>query len=200
MPRSIEPIESDPAATPSRRRFHATALVVVAGAGLAGCQSPGRSAGIGAARAASAASGDWMEIVRTQHRAVDALFAKLVATQDPATRATLRSALADALTVHSVQEENVLYPALAMAGLRAEPQQLYAEQAQMKVLLAELDVLPNDHPNWGARVQNLRAIVQKHVADEEERIYPAFRAALTADQNVIVTARYRGEGEKFRVT
>ncbi|RPH42752.1 MAG: hemerythrin domain-containing protein [Burkholderiales bacterium] len=191
--------ESDPVV--SRRRFHAAAVVTMAGAGLAACQAPvpratPTEAGL-PSRRAMAGGGDWLDSVRIEHRAVDAAFAQLLAAGEPALRVRLRTALADMLTVHAVQEETVLYPALAMAGLKAEPQQLYADHAQIKVLLAELDVLPKDHPAWPARVENLRAIVLRHMQEEESKIYPSFRAALSPDQNALVTARYRAEGEKF---
>jgi hypothetical protein len=151
-------------------------------------------------RRAMADGGDWLDSVHIAHRAVDAAFESLLAAGEPARRMRLRTALADMLTVHAVhavQEESVLYPALAMAGLESEPQQLYADHAQIKVLLAELDVLPKDHPAWAARVLSLRAIVLRHAQEGESTIYPAFRAALSPDQNALVTARYRAEGEKF---
>ena len=188
-------------AVPSRRRMHVAALATLAVAGLAACQAtvprvtpaaPGPPS-----RGERAAGGDWLDSVRIEHRAVDAAFEQLLGAGDPARRVRLRAALADRLTVHAVQEESVLYPALAMAGLETEPQQLYADHAQIKVLLAELDVLPKDHPAWPARVQTLRGIVQRHVQEEESTLYPSFRAALSPDQNALVTARYRAEGARF---
>ncbi len=188
-------------AVPSRRRVQVAALASLAGAGLAACQAPvprasPAEAGL-PARRAMAAGGDWLDAVRIAHRAVDAAFEQLLSAGEPAQRGRLRTALADLVTLHAVQEESVLYPALAMAGLKAEPQQLYADHAQIKVLLAELDVLPKDQPAWPIRVQNLRTLFLRHAREEETTIYPAFRAALSPEQNALVTARYRAEGEKF---
>lgn len=179
---------------PSRRHFHRLAAATAAlgaGTGLAGCQSLGMS-GQG-----SAASGDWFELVRVEHRAADKLFQQVLSADDPAARAQLQMKLADALKRHALEEENALYPALQMAGLRAEPQQLYAEHSQMKVLLAELDMMPKNHPQWMRRAQELRTLVQQHVQEEETRIYPSFRQKLSAEQNAMITAMYRREGAKF---
>jgi hemerythrin superfamily protein len=189
---------ADPAPRPARRRFQLGAVAAVAGGTvLAGCQSnPGMTPMGPVVRADT--GGDWMEMVRAEHRAVDALFQRILATNDPAERARLRNMLSDALTRHAVQEENALYPALALAGMKTEPPQLYADHSQVKVLLAELDVLPFDHPAWPARVKHLQTIVQRHVQEEETQIYPAFARSLNPAQNAAIATRYRREGARFR--
>ena len=197
----------------SRRRFHCTAGVAIAATavgalsgcassrdGMAGMAGGASAAGTGAAgMGASAAGLDWLEIVKTEHRAVDAMFAELMRTTDAdlAKRATLRDRIADALTNHAVEEENVLYPALQMAGIKAESQQLFREHAEVKVMLAELEMMPKDHPGWLARARQLQASIQKHVADEENRIYPGFKARLSPEQNMQVTRMYLREGAKY---
>lgn len=197
----------------SRRRFHASAGAAIAAtavATLSGCASsrdgmPGvaggaSAAGTGAAGVGASAAGlDWLEIVKTEHRAVDAMFMELMRTTDAdlAKRATLRDRIADALTNHAIEEENVLYPALQMAGITTESQQLYREHAEVKVILAELEMMPKNHPGWLARARQLQAAVQKHVGDEENRVYPGFKARLSPEQNAQVTRMYLREGAKY---
>ena len=181
---------------PPRRPFLVVTGAAAAGVVLAGCRGMGGTASGGPVR--PAAPDAWLEQVRGEHRAVLALFDRMIAADDPAQRATLRDALAEALTVHAVGEENAIYPALAMAGAPTDVQQLYAEHAQLKVLLAELDVLPKDHAAWPGRARNLRALVAKHAQDEESRLYPAFTKAMTSEQNAALSGRYAREHERFR--
>ena len=184
---------------PSRRRFQLLAgTALVSAAALPGCATPDRS-GTGATMP-EAATGDWFDIVRVEHRAVDALFRKLLATtdRDIETRAALRNTIADSLTNHAIEEENVLYPALRMGGQRPESEQLYREHAELKVVLAELDAMPKNHPGWLERAKALQTMVLQHVQIEETQLYPSFRSRMTPEQNAMVTRMYRREGAKFR--
>ena len=184
---------------PSRRRFHKLALAgssLLLGAGaLPGCAGLRGMGGMGGPPAGA----DWLEIVKFEHRAADATFAKLLATtdRDVEQRAELRELLANLLTNHAIEEENVLYPALSMAGQRVETADLYREQAEMKIMLAELEVMPKNHPGWLERVRQLQQAVRQHVQAEETRIYPAMRARMSAEQNAMVTQMYVREGKKY---
>ena len=140
---------------------------------------------------------DWFTMARAEHRAIDARFERLSTSGDPAERALLRAALADALTLHAVEEENVIYPALYAAGFAEDPFKLYEEHAQMKMVLAELDMIAKDSPAWGGRIGALWRHVRAHTQDEETRVYPMLRETLTAELEVVLSQAYRREGAKF---
>lgn len=183
----------------SRRRFQLLAgTALVTAAALPGCATPDRS-GTGSTMP-EAATGDWFDIVRTEHRAVDALFRKLLVTtdRDIELRAALRNTISDSLTNHAIEEENVLYPSLRLAGQRPESEQLYREHAELKVVLGELDMMPKNHPGWLERAKALQAMVMQHVQIEETQLYPSFRSRMTPEQNAMVTRMYRREGAKYR--
>lgn len=184
---------------PPRRRFSKLALAgssLLLGAGaLPGCAGMRGLGGMGGPPAGA----DWLEIVKFEHRAVDAAFGKLMATtdRDVEQRAELRDLIANLLTNHAVEEENVLYPALAMAGQRPESAELYREHAEVKVMLSELEIMPKNHPGWLDRARQLQQAVRQHVQVEETRLYPAMRARMSADQNAMVTQMYVREGKKY---
>jgi hemerythrin superfamily protein len=186
-------------ARPSRRRFQAAAALL-AGGTLAACSTPPGMPSRSQRAAARNDSADWMDQVRIEHRAVDAAFEKLLASNDPIERANLRDAVADALALHSIQEETVLYPRIALSGAAPTAQQLYADHAQVNVLLAELELLPKDHPAWATRVQNLRTIVQRHAQEEETQLYPQLRSKLPPEENRLLTVRYRQERARYNPT
>lgn len=83
------------------------------------------------------------------------------------------------LTAHALAEEDVAYPALEeTVGAVEEARHLYAEHAQMKTWLYELEQMPKDHPAWRDRVRALRRIIASHAREEEEVEFPRLRAAL----------------------
>jgi hemerythrin superfamily protein len=150
----------------------------------------------GAARPATPGT-DWLVMVRGEHRAIDAAFQRLLGASDPVSRMRALGALADAIGRHALQEETVLYPALVRGGFTAEPQQFYADHAQVKVLLGELEVMAPDATDWDGRVRSLRRLVAQHVVDEETGLYPKFRYALSPEQNAWLAARYQATGAKY---
>jgi len=207
-------------ADPGRRRL-AVAGLAFAGAGLGGCTTvpvpgplppmsprvrppaPGAAAPAPATPAASAAAraapppADWLVLVRGEHRAIDAAFQRLLGVAGPSMRLRALGALADVIGRHALQEETVLYPALVRGGFTAEPQQFYADHAQVKVLLGELEVMPPESTDWEPRVRTLRRLVAQHVVDEETGLYPKFRDALSPEQNAWLAARYQAAGAKY---
>ena len=170
---------------------------------LAACQTTGSGLPPRAAAAQRGApppppaGGDWLAWVRDEHRALDATFARMLEARDTAERARLRDALAGALIRHAMQEESAVYPVIALSGRQAEAQQLFVDHAQAKVLLAELDLLPEDHPAWAARVANLRAIVMRHAQEEEGTVFPALQRSMSAEQNAGVASRWQREAARF---
>lgn len=110
-------------------------------------------------------------------------------------RETMERKLDYLLTAHSVAEENVLYPALARAGLASESDRLYLDQAHAKVMNAGLQLLAaKEEAEWFQKVRDLRAAVLKHAKeDEEANLYPKLQAMLEKDANARLAQMYRRE-------
>ncbi|HEY8352233.1 MAG TPA: hemerythrin domain-containing protein, partial [Sphingomonadales bacterium] len=70
--------------------------------------------------------------------------------------------------------------------------QLYAEHAEIKIHLHALEDLIRDDSGWLPRVMDLRALIESHARDEEEREFPALRARLDDK----ATARLFGEVQR----
>ena len=149
--------------------------------------------------------GDWMSMVQKHHAQIAATFDELLAAipaEGAATAGKPSSKLASAiktlgyqLTAHSVAEENVLYPALAMHGLKAESDKLYLDQAHAKVghaeiVTATLGLNPADN-NLRSKTQALKDAVLKHAKqDEEAQLYPSLQKAVDANTNQALTKAY----------
>ena len=146
-------------------------------------------------------AGNWMDQVKAQHRAVDRLFMAIKATRDDQVprRTALLKQLADALTAHSVAEETVLYPAIALMNNVPKSDELYMEQSHAKVMLNELDNMPKRGPEFLTRITALEAAIKEHVADEEGVAYPRLMQTASPAQNAKMSADFRMHFNKYLV-
>jgi hemerythrin superfamily protein len=128
-----------------------------------------------------------------------AIFDKIEATADDQTmmRSHLLAKLKYALTKHALEEENVVYPALRQANDTDEADDLTSDHGYVKTYLYELETLPNDDPQWIARVRDFRTMIEEHMREEENEIFPRLRGRLSEEQNAKLTAMMNKEGFKF---
>ena len=145
------------------------------------------------------AAGDWFETIKIEHQLTRATFDKIEATDDSqaGARATLLAKLKYALTKHALEEENVLYPALRQANHARDADHLGDEHGYVKTYLYELETMPKDSPEWLARVRDFRTMIESHMREEEDEIFPRFRNELSEAQNARITAMMNKEGYKF---
>ena len=147
----------------------------------------------------SGASGDWFEALKTEHAMTLTIFDKIEATDDSQTtqRSALLAKLKYALTKHALQEENVIYPALRQANSTYDADHLEEDHGYVKTYLYELETLAKDSPEWLARVRDFRQMIQTHMREEEDEIFPKFRELLSDEQNSRITGMMHKEGFKF---
>lgn len=97
-------------------------------------------------------------------------------TESVARRASLYLALKRKLGKHALAEEDVVYPLLHNDGQDTEAsKELYDEHADMKILLFELEELLKTGGDWSAQVRSLRDLIQEHVNEEEQVVFPKLR-------------------------
>ncbi|WP_106639244.1 hemerythrin domain-containing protein [Allosphingosinicella vermicomposti] len=143
--------------------------------------------------------GDWMESLKNEHEMTLAIFDKIEATRDDQTmmRGMLLMQLKHALSKHAMEEENVIYPALREANEGAEADHLNSDHGYVKTFLYELDNIEKTSPEWIAKVREFRTMLETHMEEEEERIFPEFHASLSEEQNKKLTAAMHKEGLKL---
>jgi hemerythrin superfamily protein len=147
----------------------------------------------------SGVSGDWLDALKTEHAMTLAIFDKIETTDDSQTgqRSALLAKLKYALTKHALQEENVIYPALRQANSTYDADHLEEDHGYVKTYLYELETMAKDSPEWLARVRDFRQMIQTHMREEEDEIFPKFRELLSEEQNSRITAMMHKEGFKF---
>jgi hemerythrin superfamily protein len=171
---------------------------VLAAAAMAGA-AVGFAANYGRKMVVQGMTSDWQEMLEAEHELVRGLFDKLEATEDGQTwiRAHTLGKIRNALGKHALQEENVLYPALREANQTHDADALNGEHGYIKTYLYELDTMPKEGPAWLDKARELRAMLDEHMRMEEKQVFPAFRAALTEEQNTRLTAAMQREGMKL---
>lgn len=127
---------------------------------------------------------DPVEIIKSDHRAVEALFAEYEALTDDAyeqKRDTV-TRIIDLLEIHSEMEETLVYPRLLDAfpteGDR-RVEQAYAEHSVAKTLMEELRGLPPENPQFDAKVMVLKESIEHHVQEEEDLLLPKAQTSLS---------------------
>ena len=149
-----------------------------------------------AVQAVSGVSGDWFDALKTEHRMTLKIFDKIEQTRDDQTakRTMLLTQLKHALSKHALEEEDVIYPALRDADQKAAADKLNHDHGYVKTYLYELLNMPKDDPQWLARVREFRLLIEEHVREEEEEIYPSFRAKMSKEENSRLTLLLHKEG------
>jgi hemerythrin superfamily protein len=174
---------------------------VLIGAAMAGVAA-GLAANVGRklfVQFGASPGGDWLDALKAEHEMALAIFDKIEATEDDQTmmRSHLLAKLKYALTKHALEEENVVYPALRQANETEEADDLNSDHGYVKTYLYELENMPNDDPQWIARVRDFRAMIEEHMREEEDEIFPRLRSTLSDEQNAKLTSAMNKEGFKF---
>ena len=144
----------------------------------------------------SGASGDWDEVLATEHDMALAIFDKMLATDETQTfkRSMLLMKLTHALDKHAHEEEMVVYPALREANEAHDADVLEGEHGYVKTFIYELNQMGTDAPNWLEKVREFRSLVQKHAHMEEEEVFPRFKERLSEEQNARITSLVNRDG------
>jgi len=174
---------------------------VLVGAAVAGA-AVGLAANVGRklfVQFSSSGTQDWSDALRTEHEMTKAIFDKIEATEDSQTmvRTHLLSKLKYALSKHAIEEEMVIYPALRQHGEEGDADELNADHGYVKTYLFELENMPKDDPQWLARVRDFRAMIEEHMREEENEIFPRLHARLSDEENSKLTSAMNREGFKF---
>jgi hemerythrin superfamily protein len=146
----------------------------------------------------SLAAGDWMDALKAEHRMVEKSMEALLKTgeHEAAKRELLLTKIAYALTKHAIEEENVIYPALAEGGHADAAKQLIEDHGQVKTCIYDLRRLSSKDPAWIGEARKLSAALHAHVHEEENSLFPTFRQEIGQDENMRLTRMMNWEGFK----
>jgi iron-sulfur cluster repair protein YtfE (RIC family) len=98
------------------------------------------------------------------------------------------------LTAHALAEEDGVYPLLRTKAEHEERAcELYAEHADIKTALFEIEAALNSDGTWRERVDGLRTLIAGHAAKEEGEEFPLLRRRLSPQEMAKISGLASGE-------
>ena len=133
------------------------------------------------------------------HEATLAIFDQIEKTEDKHTtrRAILLTQLKHALTKHAMEEENAVYATLRTHGQVDEADHLNKDHGYVKQYLFELSAMATHHPQFLPKIRDFRAMLETHMREEEEKVFPKLRSLLSEEENATLTKAMNQEGLKI---
>jgi hemerythrin superfamily protein len=113
------------------------------------------------------------DIIRADHNKVNMLFMQIEGSDDSQKIQEYFGQLYKDLSVHAEAEEQVVYP--AVRSFYSDVQELYDEQAEMKVVLKQLKSMSPSSPEFKNQLRHLKEAVMDHVRQEENTMFAAIR-------------------------
>jgi hypothetical protein len=117
-------------------------------------------------------------LLTADHRQIDALFEEyesLAKSADRAGKAKAALRICHALTVHATIEQEIFYPAAAQVldgSSREVVAHAIVEHGHIKRLIAKLESMNVDDPEFDSSVHFLAGHVRHHVKEAEARMFP----------------------------
>jgi precorrin-2 methylase len=131
---------------------------------------------------------DAIELLTQQHREVKEMFDRFENMTDRAkvSKKKLADEICNALIMHTTIEEEIYYPATREASEETEDMvdEAVVEHASAKDLIAQIMEMDPGDDLYDAKVKVLGELVEHHVQEEEEEMFPKTRE-LKLDLNAL---------------
>lgn len=152
-----------------------------------------------AVQAPTVLAGRWDKALAAEHRAALAIFDLIEQTdeKDAARRTLLLTQLKHAIGKHAFQEENSIYAMMRDLEMTEAADHLNHEHGYVKQYFFDLGEMPRDDPAWLPKLRAFRSMIETHMREEEDDLFPRMRERLTGDQNRHLTRLMHREGLKL---
>ncbi len=121
---------------------------------------------------------DGLSLLEADHRTVEKIFDEFEHATGDAQKTALVKRACEELTIHTMIEEEILYPAakkaLAEEGVK-QVEEAYVEHYLVKMLIEKFTKLTPRDEGFDATFQVLTENVTHHVKEEEEDLFPSLR-------------------------
>src|SRR5690349_22241454 len=123
---------------------------------------------------------DAIALLKADHREVEELFEKFESAKGHASKKSLAEKICMDLTLHTMLEENIFYPACDGAVEAELLKESRVEHDAAKVLIAEIEAGGPDEAFYDAKVTVLSEMIKHHVKVEEKAGKGVFSQARAA--------------------
>jgi hemerythrin superfamily protein len=131
------------------------------------------------------------DVIRLDHGKVNTLFTQLMATNDPQKIQEYFGQIYKDLLVHSIAEEKVVYPTVRPFYGESDTQELYDEQAELKVMLDQAKAISPSSPQFKEKIKQIMDAVGDHIRQEETTMFAAIRNNLSSDQSEQLATKFK---------
>ena len=123
---------------------------------------------------------DVIELLEHDHREVEQMFTEFEQASDAEERRTIVDKIIIELVRHSEAEEQAVYPLIRKHIDNGD--QVVEDEIQQHTeaerIMKELDGMDPGDPQFGVLMQQLMTAIKAHVSEEENDVFPRFRAAV----------------------
>jgi len=137
--------------------------------------------------------------LKQQHGEVAKLFAAFEKSTSDAKKIELFKQIADDLAVHATIEERHFYPAVRARGTKMELAEAYDEHLEVKKILVDC-LGSTTTPGFDGKVAALKGVVEHHVEEEENELFPKVKKLLTAEQLETIGTTVQSAAEELKAT
>jgi hemerythrin superfamily protein len=123
-----------------------------------------------------------IKLLKQQHRQVEALFKQLEKAKSARPRQKAFEQIADMLAVHATIEERHFYPSVKRRATEEMLLEAVEEHLGVKRVIADMLELSADDETFEAKAKVLKDLVEHHVEEEEETLFPKVQKLLDADE------------------
>jgi hypothetical protein len=127
---------------------------------------------------------DAIALLKADHRKVEDLFEKFEAARGADRKRKLAGQICSELTVHTIIEEEIFYPACKQHVEENLLRESLVEHDGAKVLMAEIEASSPEDGFYDAKVKVLSEQIKHHVKEEERRSEGLFAQARAAGLDV----------------
>jgi len=127
---------------------------------------------------------DAIALLKADHRKVEDLFEQYEKARSTDKKLALAKEICTELTVHTIIEEEIFYPACKGKVEDDTMNEAYVEHDGAKILIAEIEESRPDAAFYDAKVKVLSEDIKHHVKEEEQRSEGMFAQAKAAGVDV----------------
>jgi hemerythrin superfamily protein len=131
------------------------------------------------------------DVIRMDHQKVNVLIAEMEQSKDPQKIQEYFAQMYADLMVHSEAEEQVVYPAVRPFYGDSDTQELYDEQAELKMVLNEMKSFNPTSSEFKSKLQQVKEMVGDHTRQEESTMFAAIRNNCSSDESEQMATRFK---------
>lgn len=125
------------------------------------------------------------DLLKKQHRQVEKLFKQCENAKQPRQRRELMDQIVNMLKMHTKIEEEIFYPAVRELGTTKAEEMIdeaFEEHHVVDLVLAELPEVDPEDERFEAKITVLSELVEHHVEEEEDEMFPMAEKKLGAER------------------